>query len=106
MAGDNENEQNGLSAASFWEYRGHQKTVKRVEAANKLCSELSLMIHERAELERMYAANLKRWTARWLNFLDSGLVYGSSMSPWKGLCQEAEAISNAHQVSELIHCIP
>ncbi|THD27934.1 Adaptor protein pacsin [Fasciola hepatica] len=97
MAGDNENEQNGLSASSFWDFRGHQKTVKRAEVANKLCSELSLMIHERAELERVYAANLKRWTARWLSFLDSGFVYGTSISPWKGLCQEAEAISNAHQ---------
>ncbi|CAL8107199.1 unnamed protein product [Calicophoron daubneyi] len=98
MVGATENEvQNGLSAASFWECREYHRTIKRVDTANKLCSELSLMIQERAEIEKAYSANLKRWSNRWLSFLDSGLEYASGASPWKGLCKEAEAVSNAHQ---------
>ncbi|KAF6772072.1 hypothetical protein AHF37_09193 [Paragonimus kellicotti] len=88
---------NGLPLASFWECREYQRTVKRVESSYKLCNELSLMIQERAELEKAYSVNLKRWSARWLSFLDSGLEYGTGALAWKGLCREAETISNAHQ---------
>ncbi|KAA3675672.1 protein kinase C and casein kinase substrate in neurons protein [Paragonimus westermani] len=88
---------NGLPLASFWECREYQRTVKRVESGYKLCNELSLMIQERAELEKAYSVNLKRWSARWLSFLDSGLEYGTGALAWKGLCREAETISNAHQ---------
>ncbi|OON18481.1 hypothetical protein X801_05665, partial [Opisthorchis viverrini] len=82
---------------SFWECREYQRTVRRVETSNKLCNELAQMIQERAEVERAYAANLKRWSSKWLSFLDSGLEYGSGASAWKGLCVEADAVSNAHK---------
>lgn len=99
MVGNGEYEdQNSSNASSFWECREYHRTVKRVDAAYKLCNELCLMIQERAELEKAYSSNLKKWSSRWLSFLDSGLEYGSGSSPWKGLCKEAEAVSNAHQV--------
>ncbi|CAH8491824.1 unnamed protein product [Heterobilharzia americana] len=98
MIGNGEyDDPNGSGASSFWECREYQRTVKRVDAANKLCSELCLMIQERAELEKAYSSNLKKWSSRWLSFLDSGLEYGSGSSSWRGLCKEAEAISNVHQ---------
>ncbi|CAH8468992.1 unnamed protein product [Schistosoma rodhaini] len=98
MVGNGEYEdQNSSNASSFWECREYHRTVKRVDAAYKLCNELCLMIQERAELEKAYSSNLKKWSSRWLSFLDSGLEYGSGSSPWKGLCKEAEAVSNAHQ---------
>lgn len=89
--------QNGLPTASFWECKEYQRTVKRVESANKLCSSLALLIHERAELERAYSVNLNRWSQRLLSFLDSGLEYGTGASLWRGLCKEAEAVSHAHE---------
>ncbi|CAH8447596.1 unnamed protein product [Schistosoma turkestanicum] len=97
MIGNGDNDDQNSSNASFWECREYHRTVKRVDAANKLCNELCLMIQERAELEKAYSSNLKKWSSRWLSFLDSGLEYGSGSSPWKGLCKEAEAISNVHQ---------
>lgn len=89
-------EQNSNQASNFWDCRAYQRTVKRVDAAYKLCSELCLMIQERSELEKAYSSNLKKWSARWLSFLDSGLEYASGAIPWQGLCREAEAISNVH----------
>ncbi|KAK4472567.1 hypothetical protein MN116_003807 [Schistosoma mekongi] len=98
MIGNGEYEdQNSSGVSSFWDCREYHRTVKRVDAANKLCSELCLMIQERAEIEKAYSSNLKKWSSRWLSFLDSGLEYGSGSFPWKGLCKEAEAISNIHQ---------
>nr|QQY02457.1 protein kinase C/casein kinase substrate neurons (antigen EG13) [Cryptocotyle lingua] len=98
MVGSVELEGSDLSSVpSFWECREYQRTVRRVDTSNKLCNELAQMIHERAEVERAYAANLKRWSSKWLSFLDSGLEYGSTASAWKGLCVEAEAVSNAHK---------
>lgn len=85
------------SVPSFWECREYQRTVRRVETSNKLCNELAQMIQERAEVERAYASNLKRWSSKWLSFLESGMEYGSGASAWKGLCVEAEAVSNAHK---------
>nr|CAH8829777.1 unnamed protein product [Trichobilharzia regenti] len=97
MTGNGEFEDQICSnGSSFWECRAYQRTVKRVDGANKLCSELCLMIQERAELEKAYSSNLKKWSARWLSFLDSGLEYGTGSCPWRGLCKEAEAISNIH----------
>lgn len=85
------------SPPSFWECKEYQRTVKRVESANKICSNLVVLVHERALLEKQHAANLRKWSQNVMSFLDSGMEYGTGAFLWKSLCAEAEAVSNAHE---------
>ncbi len=59
---------------SFWEPGNYKKTTKRIEDGNKLCTELSLLVTERAEIEKNYAKALKTWAIKW----NSAIVRGSS----------------------------
>ncbi|VDL97082.1 unnamed protein product [Schistocephalus solidus] len=85
-----ENETENGSARSFWEPKQYSRTVKRLETANKLCSEYALMIQERSDIEKAYASNLRKWSQRWNAFRESGLEYGTGAKVFLGLCTEAE----------------
>ncbi len=93
--GDSENG----TGTSFWEPREYSHTVKRLENANKLCSELALMIQERSEIERSYAANLRKFALRLDIFLKTGLEYGTCSNILSGLAKEAEDNAELHNVS-------
>lgn len=89
---------------NFWNCKEYMKTVKRVEGENKLCSELCMFVQERAEIEKAYSNNLKKWNNRWSSFLDSGLEYGTGKFLWSSLLQEAMNLSQGHDVS-YINCM-
>ncbi|KAL5109092.1 Antigen EM13 [Taenia crassiceps] len=82
--------------ASFWEPHQYSRTVKRAENANKLCSELALMIQERADIEKAYAANLRKFAARLEMFTKTGLEYGTGTNILSGLAKEAEDNAELH----------
>ncbi|VDM24647.1 unnamed protein product [Hydatigera taeniaeformis] len=86
---------NGTNA-SFWEPHQYSRTVKRAENANKLCSEFALMIQERADIEKAYAANLRKFAARLDMFVRTGLEYGTGNNILSGLAKEAEDNAELH----------
>ena len=57
---------------SIWEPGNYKKTTKRIEDGNKLCTELSQLLHERAEIEKSYAKSLKVWATKWNNNIEKG----------------------------------
>ncbi|VDN08822.1 unnamed protein product [Dibothriocephalus latus] len=91
-----ENETENGSARSFWEPKQYARTVKRLETANKLCSEYALMIQERSDIEKAYASNLRKWSQKWNTFRESGLEYGTGANVFSGLCTEAEQRADLH----------
>lgn len=91
---------NGTNA-SFWEPHQYSRTVKRAENANKLCSELALMVQERADIEKAYAANLRKFAARLELFARTGLEYGTGTNILFGLAKEAEDNAELHSVGFL-----
>ena len=91
-----------VSNASFWEPHQYSRTVKRVENAHKLCSELALMIQERSDIEKAYAANLRKFAARLDLFMRTGLEYGTGMNILSGLAKEAEDNAELHSVCKIL----
>ncbi|KAL1234211.1 Protein kinase C and casein kinase substrate in neurons protein [Trichinella pseudospiralis] len=51
----------------FWEIGQYKRSVRRIEDAPRLCSELSLLIRERSEIEAAYAKSLQQWSKNGLN---------------------------------------
>ncbi|CDS43172.1 protein kinase C and casein kinase substrate in [Echinococcus multilocularis] len=82
--------------ANFWEPHQYSRTVKRAENANKLCSEFVLMIQERADIEKAYASNLRKFAARLEMFLRTGVEYGTATNILSGLAKEAEDNAELH----------
>uniref|UniRef100_A0A5K3F1Z7 SH3 domain-containing protein n=1 Tax=Mesocestoides corti TaxID=53468 RepID=A0A5K3F1Z7_MESCO len=85
-----------VAGTNFWEPHEYSRTVKRLENANKLCSEFALMIQERSEIERAYASNLRKFAFRLDLFLRSGLEYGTCSNILSGLAKEAEDTAELH----------
>lgn len=94
----NESDGDNNGNASFWEPHQYSHTVKRVENANKLCSELALMIQERSDIEKAYAANLRKFASRLDMFLKSGLEYGTGANVISSLAKESEDTAELHSV--------
>ncbi|KAM7535300.1 hypothetical protein Aperf_G00000100373 [Anoplocephala perfoliata] len=92
----NESDGDNNANASFWEPHQYSRTVKRVENANKLCSELVLMIQERSDIEKAYAANLRKFASRLDLFLKSGLEYGTGANVISSLAKESEDTAELH----------
>ncbi|VUZ39171.1 unnamed protein product [Hymenolepis diminuta] len=92
----NESDADNATTVSFWEPNQYIRTVKRVDNANKLCSELSIMIQERSDIERAYAANLQKFASRLETFLKSGIEYGTGSNLISGLAKEARDTADLH----------
>ncbi|KAM3181009.1 hypothetical protein ACTXT7_015189 [Hymenolepis weldensis] len=92
----NESDADNTTTASFWEPNQYMRTVKRVDNANKLCTELSIMIQERSDIERAYAANLQKFASRLETFLKSGMEYGTGSNLISGLAKEARDTADLH----------
>uniref|UniRef100_A0A1I8JEQ0 F-BAR domain-containing protein n=1 Tax=Macrostomum lignano TaxID=282301 RepID=A0A1I8JEQ0_9PLAT len=85
-----------VSSDSFWEIGQYKKTVKRVDDGFELCTRLMQLIQERADIEKGYSANLKKWSLKWKAFLDKGPEYGTMKSAWIGFTEEADSMSEIH----------
>lgn len=81
---------------SFWEPGNYKRTVKRTEDGFKLCNDLIQLISERAEIEKVYAKNLKTWSKKWLEFIEKGPEYGTAEAAWKAVLEEADRRSEIH----------
>ncbi|PAA91694.1 hypothetical protein BOX15_Mlig022815g1 [Macrostomum lignano] len=86
----------GSATDSFWEIGQYRRAVKRCDDGFEMCSKLSLLMQERAEIEKQYAGSLKRFAQKWRTFLDKGPEYGTTKSAWGGVAEEADALSEIH----------
>ncbi|KRX68982.1 Protein kinase C and casein kinase substrate in neurons protein 1, partial [Trichinella sp. T9] len=88
---------NGETALeSFWEIGQYKRSVRRIEDAPRLCSELSLLIRERSEIEAAYAKSLQQWSKKWSEHVDKGVEYGSAQEAWKAILQEGRSKADLH----------
>ncbi|XP_047500770.1 protein kinase C and casein kinase substrate in neurons protein 1-like isoform X4 [Penaeus chinensis] len=85
-----------VSTDSFWEIGNYKRTTKRIEDGNRLCDDLMKLVSERAEIEKMYAKNLKEWAKKWNNIIEKGPEYGTTEAAWKGVLMEAEQRCELH----------
>lgn len=99
----NESDADNTTTASFWEPNQYIRTVKRVDNANKLCTEHIIMIQERSDIERGYAANLQKFALRLETFLKSGIEYGTGSNLISGLAKEARDTAVLHSVCTLLN---
>lgn len=83
---------------SFWEPGNYKKTTKRTEDGHKLCNDLITLVKERADIEHMYAKNLRQWSRKWEDIIVKGPEYGTTESAWKGVLGEAEKRYNLHNL--------
>uniref|UniRef100_U5EYM2 Putative adaptor protein pacsin n=1 Tax=Corethrella appendiculata TaxID=1370023 RepID=U5EYM2_9DIPT len=81
---------------SFWEPGNYKRTTKRIEDGYKLCTDLSTLIQDRAEIEKAYAKSLKAWSKKWGDFIEKGPEYGTTEAAWKGILTEADRLSDVH----------
>lgn len=84
------------STDSFWEVGNYKRTTKRVEDGHRLCDDLMKLVSERAEIEKMYAKNMKEWAKKWNNIIEKGPEYGTTEAAWKGVLMEAEQRCELH----------
>jgi len=81
---------------SFWEPGNYKRTTKRIEDGNKLCNELSLLVQERADIEKAYAKQLKSWAAKWNNIIEKGPEYGTTEAAYKAILVESDRRCDLH----------
>ena len=86
----------GTGSDSFWEPGNYKRTVKRAEDGFKLSNDLIQLIVERAEMEKVYAKNLKTWGKKWSELIDKGPEYGTMETAWKALTEEADKRCDLH----------
>ncbi len=81
---------------SFWEPGNYKRTTKRIEDGFRLCTDLTVLIQERAEIEKAYAKNLKTWTKKWGELIEKGPEYGTMEAAWRSILTEADRLSDVH----------
>lgn len=88
---------------SFWEIGNYKHVVKRIEDSLSLCTDLTKMAQERAEIESKYAKSLQHWSKKWEELVTKGPEYGSTEVGWKSGFQEAVKIADIHmEISQKI----
>jgi hypothetical protein len=81
---------------SFWEPGNYKKTTKRTDDGNKLFSDLTLLIKERADIEQNYGKSLRTWSKKWNELIEKGPEYGTTEAAWKAVLSEAERRCDLH----------
>ncbi len=61
-----------ISSDSFWEPGNFKRTTRRIDDGNKLCTDLMMLISDRAEIEKAYAKQLKAWATKWNTIIEKG----------------------------------
>ncbi|XP_072047590.1 protein kinase C and casein kinase substrate in neurons protein 2-like isoform X2 [Amphiura filiformis] len=87
-------------SSSFWEIGQFRKTIKRMGDGYRLSTELTVLISERAEIEKKYAKMLKHWSKKWNDLIDKGPEYGTIKSAWKAALTEADSVCEVHMQME------
>jgi hypothetical protein len=87
---------NGTGSDSFWDPGNYKSTVKRSEDGFKLSNDLITLITERAEMEKLYAKNLKSWGKKWSDLIEKGPEYGTMEAAWKTMTEEADKRCDLH----------
>lgn len=84
------------SSDSFWEIGNFKRTTKRIEDGHRLCDDLMRLVQDRAEIEKLYAKQLKDWAKKWNNLIEKGPEYGTTEAAWKAVLIESEQVSDLH----------
>lgn len=81
---------------NFWIENNYRKVVRRIEDGSKTLDDLSKMIHERAEIENLYATKLKAWQNKWFEASNKSFEYGTSFSAVIGGLKEGVSLADLH----------
>ena len=75
-------EQNG-DVESFWDIGKYKIALKRCDNGQKLATDLSELISERAKLEDNYGKSIKAWSQKWTDTLNKEAIeYESTKEAW------------------------
>ena len=88
---------------SFWDIGNYKKVVRRIDDGARLCSDLTKMAQERADIEAKYARHLQAWSKKWEDIVSKGPEYGSLETGWKATFKGASRTAEVH--SEMCHKI-
>ena len=75
---------------SFWDIGNYKKVVRRIDDGARLCSDLTKMAQERADIEAKYARHLQAWSKKWEDIVSKGPEYGSLETGWKATFKELQ----------------
>eukprot|EP00051_Salpingoeca_urceolata_P000486 m.34335 g.34335 ORF g.34335 m.34335 type:complete len:553 (-) comp10695_c1_seq1:168-1826(-) len=83
---------------SFWEPSQYKRVLHRMDQGASLADDFAKMVHERATIEKKYAAMLDQWATRWGERASSNgeLRDGTLLRAQYALLTEAEKTSKAH----------
>ena len=81
---------------SFWEPGNYKRTTRRIEDGEKLCKDLSLLVQERANIEKEYAKQMKTWSNKWNSIIEKGPEYGTTEAAWKAVLVDADRRCELH----------
>ena len=90
----------GAVAATFWQVRYYEKTVKRIDNHHKFFTEWQSLLAQRADIEKAYAKEVASWGSQVEKVVERSPIYGSMKAAAMGFKNEAFGVERIHRVGE------